>query len=120
VCCLGHPLDAREALVPSRRNARHLSLGLSEALVAYGEACFAADALCVHELGTLQDKEVLGDALSRDGKLAGERARRCFAALEQKVEQSEPHWIPERCPQALGVLAVACHRVSREAVMRAA
>lgn len=120
MCCLGEPLDARETLVPSSRDARHLLLGLREARVAYGEACFATGALCVYEIGTLKDKEVLGDALSCDGKLGGERACRRFAALEQKVEQSEPHRIAERCPQAIGVVAVARHRVWRDEVMRAA
>jgi hypothetical protein len=44
VGCLSDLLDCCEALVPSGRDLCHLSLGLSDALVAYGEACFTAGA----------------------------------------------------------------------------
>ena len=70
--------------------------------------------------GTLKDEKVLGDALSCDGELGGERTRRRSAALEQQVEQPEPHRIAERRPQAVGVLAVLRHRVWSEPVTRAA
>jgi hypothetical protein len=72
---------------------------------------------------SLKDEEVLGDALSCDGEFAGERGRRRFAAVEQQVEQSEPHRIAERRPHAIGILAVLAvlrHRMCRGTVTRAA
>jgi hypothetical protein len=95
---LGEPFDPREALVPPRRDPRHLALSLREAFVAHGEARFAADAPSVNETGTLKDEEVLGDPLSCDGELGGERACGSLAAIEQEIEQAKPHGIPERRP----------------------
>jgi hypothetical protein len=63
---------------------------------------------------------VLGDALSRDGELGSERAGRRFPALEQPVEQPQPHWVTERRPQAICVLAFLRYCVPREPVARAA
>src|SRR5438270_13775352 len=84
VSCLSHPLDRREAGVPSGGDLQHPSLGLSKPLVAYGEARLAADALCPDEVGAFQDEEVLGDALSGNRELGGEPACRRFAVLEQE------------------------------------
>jgi hypothetical protein len=120
VRCLGDTFDPREALIPSRRDARHLSLGLSQTFVADGVACLAAGAMCLYEAGTLKDEKVLGDALSCDGELASQRTRRRFVALEQEVEQLEPHRIAERRPQAVGILGVLRHRLWSEPVTRAA
>lgn len=98
LCCLGDSLDAREAFVPSRGDPRHVLLGLSEPFVAYGEACFAAAAVRVYEIGTLEDDEVLGDALSCYWQLGSERACGRSAALEQQVEQPKAHRIAQRRP----------------------
>jgi len=117
---LGDPLDAAKALVPPGGDERHLALGLGEAFVAHDEAGFTSGPVRLDEIGTLKDLEVLGDSLSGDREFGGERAGGRFAALEQQVEQAKPHRIAERCPQAIGVLAGACHDAWGEFVTRAA
>ncbi len=58
--------------------------------------------------------------LSGDGQLGGQRACGRFAVVEQQVEQTQSHWVTERRPQPIGVLAVRGHGVSRESVIRVA
>ena len=117
---LGDPLDAAKALVPPGGDERHLALGLGDAFVAHDEAGFTSGAARLDEIGTLKDLEVLGDSLSGDRELGGECAGGRFAALEQQVEQPEPHRIAERSPQAIGVLAGPRHDAWGELATRSA
>jgi hypothetical protein len=54
--CFGEPLDRGETFVPAGRDLHHLSLGLIESLVAYGEARLAARASRLHETRALKDE----------------------------------------------------------------
>jgi hypothetical protein len=107
-------------IVPPGRDPHHLSSGLTEAVVADGEADFAAGASCLNESGTLKDGEVLGDALACDGHGCRERARCRRAALEQEVEQAQAHRVAERRPQAICILAFLRHHSPSEPIAWAA
>ena len=68
---LGEAFDDVQPQVPSRRGARHGLGGCVEALGADGVSDLPALAVCFHESGAGQDREVLGDGPPGEGQLGG-------------------------------------------------
>src|SRR6185436_19199466 len=112
-------LDGCQARVPPCGGSCQGGAGLIEAFLANGVANFAAASLGRDETVALEDGEVFGDALSRDGHRARERARCGLTALEQEVEQAYPHWVAERGPQTVGFVGARRHRPLLAPTMRA-
>src|ERR1700750_1325883 len=112
-------LDGRQARSPASCGLREGAACLFEAFLANGVANLATAPPGRDETAALEDGEVLGNALPRDRQRRGERARRSLAALEQEIEQANPHRVAERGPEAVDVLAPRGHR-SRFATTRTA
>ncbi len=70
-----HLLDGRQARDPTRCDLCEGGTGLIESFLENGVANFAAASTGRDEPVALEDGEVLGDALPRDRKRPGERAR---------------------------------------------
>jgi len=69
-----------------------------EAFLSNGVANLTAPPMRRDETVALEDVEVFGDSLSRDGQRGCERARCGLTVLEQEVEQAYPHRLADCGP----------------------
>ena len=110
---LGDAFDLGETVVPAGEDPRHPSGGLVEAFFADRVSDLASGAGRFDESGSLEDREVLGDALASDRQISGECGCGGLARCEEAIEQLFAGWVGDRGPEPVGLRILAGHEPSR-------
>jgi hypothetical protein len=93
---LSDPLDASQPGVPLLGEACKLRNRATEPRLIEVVAPFSADARTADEAGSVQDRKVLGNRLSRDWQLIAERRGSAWAPDQKQVEHAPPGGVSDR------------------------